>query len=336
MTSKKGSDMPKIYGRRIVNEKRIKSYWPNWVRRLFETLKEIPWLSLTAVSTLLGALILFIYFQSIDHFPSDFSALIGLGAAASVSALALVVALAIGLFAPAAVYQHYYAEEKNSASEAKKFFTEYELVFLQLGGVGVVLSHIAYAGYRDCGNVFIWYGIVGTVLLVLGIVSFLRILGANGGWRRRLARSFTACAIATMTLAPFLVLIPLRELFASPMVDSSAALLTLWALAILVNAATATQLPGVAIAVVAVMLSGFLYMGVPLMTDRPNFFPTMVASFLGVRDEIVQDLRVPKRTCALVMSALGATNKSNNVRCSEAEWGEVRAQVLSKEGLNKS
>lgn len=324
--------MPKIYGKRNVGEKPIQSYWPEWTSRLFESLKEIPWLSLTAVSTLLGALILFSYFRSIDHFPSDFSSLVGLGAATALCAFALVVVLAIGLFAPAAVYQHYSVDERASSSKEKKLFTEYELLFLQLGGLGWVLSGIAYSEYENCLIFISWYTFAGVPLLMLGLISFFKIVLHHGNWRRRLFRGWMAICIAVLSLAPFLVLLPFKDLIPDSSMDSSVVFLTLWALAVLANAATATQLPAMAVALIAVLLAGFMYLAFPLVTDRPSFFPTMVASFIGVRDEKVQDLRVPRKTCELIKSALGESDKSKDFNCTTAEWGEVRARMLSNVG----
>jgi hypothetical protein len=75
--------MPNFISKRNHKEKKIKSYWPESAKRIFESLNEIPWISLTAISTLTGILILVAYFRSIDHSPSDFSVVIGLGAVAA-------------------------------------------------------------------------------------------------------------------------------------------------------------------------------------------------------------------------------------------------------------
>lgn len=321
--------MAKIFGKKVTHEKLARSYWPGWVSRLFETLKEIPWLSLTATSTFFGALILFSYFRSIDHFPSDFSSLVTLGAATAVCSVALICALAFGLFAPAAVYQQYATKEKGEKSEFSKVFSEYELVCLQFGGVGWVFSYSGYSQYRDC-ETFSWYGIFGFLLFLLGFIAFLRIVWRGKSWGSRFHDGFIAIAVAVLTVAPFLMLIPLKEVLTFPGFDSSIALLALWALAILANASVG-RLRGSDVAVIAIVLVGVLYICVPLAIDQPSFFPKMVASYLGVRGERPQDIRVPKKTCELIKSSLPG-NSGEDLFCSDGNWSKVSAQILSNVG----
>jgi len=77
--------MSRLNAMRKATDRSIKSYWSIAVRRLFATLNEIPWVSLTALSTLLGGAILFVYFRSIGHVPSDLSSLFGLGVTTSIA-----------------------------------------------------------------------------------------------------------------------------------------------------------------------------------------------------------------------------------------------------------
>lgn len=93
--------MPKFIKKKSTASVEAKSVWSHKTRRVFQSLNEIPWLSLTAIGTLLGVTILFWYFRSIDFFPSDFSVLIGLGVGAAASAFGALCVLTLGLFAPA-------------------------------------------------------------------------------------------------------------------------------------------------------------------------------------------------------------------------------------------
>lgn len=98
------------------------------MRSLFQALNEVPWLSLTALGTLLGVSVLFWYFSSIDFFPSDFSALIGLGVGAAISAFGVLCILVAGLFAPSGFYRTHISEFGEENLERKRKFTEWNLL----------------------------------------------------------------------------------------------------------------------------------------------------------------------------------------------------------------
>jgi hypothetical protein len=201
--------MSKIYGKKTINTKVIRSYWPDWVRRLFETLREIPWVSLTAISTLAGVLILFLYFQSINYFPSDFAALVSLGAATAICAIGVVVVLSLGLFAPAAVYSHYSSDELPLGHPIS--LTQFQLVALQLGGVGGVFISIAYPLYRDCDVIFNHYGTIGIVLIGIGLVAWVKLLIPKGPLGSYVARSWAALSLTLLGLTPALIAAPFRS-----------------------------------------------------------------------------------------------------------------------------
>lgn len=324
--------MSKIINKRNTVEKSTKPYWPEGTRRLFQTLKEIPWISLSAINTLFGVLILFLYFKSIDHFPSDFSSLISLGVAASLCAAMLVVASAIGLFVPATFYQQYLSDEKTSSSAVKKFFTDYELVLLQLGGVGWVLLTVAYSEYRDCHIISRWYLLFGGVLLALGVVTLLRIVKHQGSWNRRLFRAYMAVLIALLASVPFVVLFAFKDLFTFPSVDSSLLLITFWVLLIVGNAVMATKLPGKAVVPAATFITALFLLIFSMVSNQAGLFPTMVATFIGIRVDGIQELRVSGKTCELIRAVLGRSEQKENNPCINLGWGEVRARVLSNVG----
>ena len=109
-------------------------------------------------------------------------------------------------------------------------------------------------------------------------------------------------------------------------------LIGLSALVIAINAFVAPKFGGWVAAVLAVVLSIWLLVVLPMNGANPVMFPEMIAQLLGVRDAKSQELRVPKKTCELISSALGSIRPSRGINCSADEWGAVNAQVLSNVG----
>lgn len=324
--------MPKVFGKKSVVERTVTSYWPKWARRLFESLKEIPWLSLTAVGTLLGVLILFSYFQSIDYFPSDFSALISLGVATAVGAVGLTFVLALGLFLPATIYRDYASNDAANPAGAKRPFTELELIGLQLGGVGFVLGLIARSQYLDCGAVLTGYSLLAVGSLLLWAIACLRILRSDGTRKQRFHRLQASAGIAVFSSSLCIVFLPLLPVFASESLDATVILFTFWALAIIANASAAKNLPIPGLLLTGGLIVGILFIATPMATEGDSIFPKMVANLLGVRQEQAQDLRVPEKTCRLIKSAMGGSVSSADLRCEADDWGKVKAQILSNVG----
>ena len=324
--------MPKVFGKKNAVDVAVTSYWPKWARRLFESLKEIPWLSLTAVGTLLGVLILFCYFQSIDHFPSDFSALISLGAATAVGAFGLTFLLALGLFLPAATYRNYAFDDAANNADTKRPFTELELICLQLGGVGFTFGVIAHSQYVDCGAVLTGYSLMAVGSLLFWITACLRILFSGGTRKQRFERLRASAGIAVFSSSLCFVFIPLLPVFASESLDATVIFATLWALAIIANASAAKNLPIPGLLLTGGLIVGLLFIATPLATESETIFPKMVANLLGVRQEQAQDLRVPEKTCRLIQSAMGASVSSADLKCEADDWGKAKAQILSNVG----
>jgi hypothetical protein len=323
--------MPKFINKNNHAIKPTKSYWSESTRRLFETLKEIPWASFTALSTFLGVLILGFYFKSIDYFPSEFSSLIGLGAAASVTAAVFLVAFGLGLFAPSAIYAQYVDKKEASLTRASKAFNKYELIFLQLGGMGIFFLLLSYIDYQACGDTFGWYLAVSMPLLVLSAFHFFKIVRRQTTQTQRLLSATTALGVIALAVTPVVVIWPVAQLFASSAIGV-AALLVIWLLVVVLNAGVAGNIPKFATAITAVAFAVYLYVLVPFLAETPSYFPTVIASFLSVRDNVSQDLRVPKKTCELILSAIDSKTKSDDVGCTAGDWSQVRAKTLSNVG----
>jgi len=323
--------MPKFLGRNNTRKKEIRSHWPSWVLRLFRTLEEIPWVSLTAVSTLSGVMILFLYFRSIDYFPSDFSALIGLGAATSIGAITVIGVLSVTLIAPAALYRHY--SGADYPPDVRVSFKELDLIALQFGGMGGILSWIAYVGYRDCENLLWGYAVVGVTLVSIGVVTTVRVTFPKGSFESRRLRVWASLTLMISGLMPLYVVILLRDLFTASEVNFDILLFALWALAIIGNAKGGTKLRIGGIASISIFLVVLVFVLFPVAaTDRPSFFSSMVAQELGVRSNGEVKLHVSKKSCELI-AAIHKKNKAKTIiNCVEDEWNEVSAVVLSNIG----
>lgn len=324
--------MPKFITKKSTASVKAKSVWSHKTRRVFQSLNEIPWLSMTAIGTLLGVAILFWYFRSIDFFPSDFSVLIGLGVGAAASAFGVLCLLTLGLFAPAWFYRFYLAEPNERASGTKRHFTEAEMVGLQLGGIGLTFGVIAYPEWRDCGTWFSFYGALAVVMLLLWAIVFAKIAFTKRIRTTRIEASATAAGIAAVSAGICLVLLPLLQVLRSEYLYTDAILFTLWALVILANASAAVRLRFLEISIVGAFVVIFLFILIPLTASQSNLFPQMTASFLGIREDASTELRVSTKTCQLIRSALPEGVTSKDVECGAEDWGKVKAQIFSKVG----
>ena len=324
--------MPKFIKKNRTASVEVKSVWSYKTRRLFRSLNEIPWLSLTALGTLLGVTILFWYFRSIDFFPSDFSVLIGLGVGAAASAVGVLSLLTLGLFAPAWFYRLYLVELEERAAGTKRHFTEPEMVGLQLGGVGLMFCLIAYPEFRDCGTWLSFYSALAVAMLLLWAIALAKILFTKEVRTTRVETSSAAVGIAVVSMGICLVLIPLMQVFRSEYLHTDAIFFALWALAILANASAAVRLRSLEISIVGGLVVAIFFILLPVAANQRNLFPQMTASFLGIREEAPADLRVPVKTCQLIRSALPEGMTSKDVECGAEDWGKIKAQILSKVG----
>lgn len=323
--------MPKFIHRKKLAEVAVKSHWPVWLRRLFDSLREIPWLPLTAVGTLFGVLVLSLYFQSIDYFPLDRSALFGLGIATAVCAFGLYGLLSIGVFAPAAIYRQYRADDKAANSKLVRAFSTPELIGLQLGSVGMLFGLMAYAKYRDCEVWFSSYGVTAMVLLLVFLGVLIRIVSSPGTVGQRLERMNVGVGIAVVggLLTP--ILSPLLSVLKAESYYFLILFFVLWGMAILANAFLAERLPVIALVLVGALAIWMLFIAAPIFWGKPSMFPQMVATAMGIRQDKSQEFRVPSKTCLLIQSGLGAPGNPN-VNCSSGDWSVIKVQVLSNVG----
>jgi hypothetical protein len=324
--------MPKVISQKNLKEKHIKSYWPNSAKRFFASLSEIPWIGLTAVSTLAGVSILFAYFRSIDHFPSDFSAVIVLGAAAAACGLGFLVLISLSLFGPAFIYHNspLPLQELNSTQENDS--RQIELVCLQLGGFGALCLSIAYPELRDCGGVMNAWAISGFGLILFALFALIKVVRKGKNWHDRLLNSLYCFLISFMALVPLIFLALLLDQLKFTSVNSFILLLSCWLIVIIANSAAATKLRGYVVLALAFIVATYSVVFLPLITSSPSLFPKVVAGYLGVIDIDPQVLKIPTKTCTLIAGSASANSKVKDLVCLSGDWGQVKAQVLSNVG----
>lgn len=321
--------MKKFPSRNNVRKTVTKSYWSDRVRRGFLTLSEIPWVSITAMSTLFGVLMLFFYFRSIDFFPADFSSVVALGAATAAGTIAVVVALSAALFAPAAIYRHF--SGSSQAEVDRIHLSVWELAALQLGGVGVLFAWISYADYRDCSVISSFQTAIATVLLLVALF-----VAAKAIWKTKPPASRTVAIQAVFDLLlfglfPIAVLTPpLSQLFDALGMTMGVSLFGFWASVIYLNSLGAKKLNVRQISMTAVLVILLMFVVVPIGFNKSGFFPALVAQRLGIRSDGPVSLLVSKRPCELV-SALNSKSEKKVV-CADNDWNAISATVLSNLG----
>lgn len=324
--------MPRVYGKRKIYTATIESFWSAPMRRLFESIKEIPWVSLAAFSTLLGGSVLFFYFRSIGYMPSDLSALVALGGVTALATFGVLVVQTLSIFAPAWIYQMHGVEQAALNAEASRPFKLWELISLQCGGVAALFLWIAYAYYRDC-EVVEWLTLtVGGVMLPFFLVALGNIVTHKGTRGARLNRLNTSWVIALFALLPFYVLYDIRGVFTGGWIDPFYLVLICWGVLVIGNSWLATSLKwqGVFLLTIYGMLVFFVVVSIAI--SGKSVFPTMVATTLGLRSDGPTELILPQETCKLVRDVMASEGGEPPLHCDESSSHRLRVQVLSNVG----
>lgn len=322
--------MSRLNAKRQEKAAAVKSFWPVGFQRLFLSLNEIPWVSLTAFSTVLGGAVLFLYFRSIGHFPSDLSALFGLGITTAIVSMALLACFAFVLFSPTWLYQHGLADSDPAFQSISRKRVSVALAGLQFGVFGVFLLYFAYQQFI-CNRSSICWAIAGGVLCIWGGCSLVQTIRIPMELGQRVWSGVCAVLIGSCGLVPIVVLLPLQQALAPTGFLAVLIFFGLFAVIVFLNAFAAPTLVGRKAAAFSLFVAMYLLMVAPLLGANPVFFPTLVAGALGVREAAPQELRIPQKTCQLLLSAAGP-NPPSSLQCTAGDWGAVTAQVLSNVG----
>jgi hypothetical protein len=305
--------------------------------RISRALKEIPWVSLGAISTGLGAATLYFYFRSIDYMPSDLAALIGASAAVAGLALVFLLWVVFSLVAPSWAYQSagVFSADGRPKGPGEPMRMDWWLLAFQMVGVGAFLLLVAHRMWSSCKSDAAILAIPGGVLLGFALAGWIyfefrarRVLG------HRINRTLHGAGIAFAGMFPFLAIFSVLNPSQGVAWLDLAGILGVWMVIAVVNAWFLGNLPIWAMVLVGTVSIPILAFSVPAAFGHASLFPTLVAELAGIRARTPGELRVPKATCDLIRSALNTGQGSSSVQCGVGggEWGAVNAQVLSNLG----
>lgn len=262
--------------------------------------------------------------------PSDFSALFTLGITTSIVSIFLLLGFAFVLFAPTWVYQHGLSDSDPEFKRVNRTRASFDLAGLQFGAIGIFFLSIAYDEKICNGSPTLWLAF-GLVFVGWGICSLTRFTRIPTGYKKRMWSFVCALIIGLCGLVPIAALIPIQLVLIPDGEAAALALIGLFVFVILFNAFVAPTPSGRTAGAFALAFTMYLLVVLPLIGSNPILFPTLVAQALGIRESAIQDLRLPKRTCQLILATI-KYKSFDNIRCQSDEWNEVKAQVLSNVG----
>jgi hypothetical protein len=258
----------------------VKSLWPVSIRGIFLSLNEIPWVSLTALSTAWGGALLFIYFRSIGYVPSDLSALFGLGVTTAVMSIVLLVFFAFALFSPTWIYQHGLADSDPAFQSISRKHVAIILAGLQFGCLGGFLLRFSYQQFV-CNSTDIFWMIVGGLLSIWGLWSLVHAFLIPTGVRKRIWSGFCAVLIGGCGAVPIVVLRPLQLALAPTGLIADLIFFGLFTVMVFFNAIAASALVGMRAVVFSLFVAIYLLIGLPLWGVNPVFFRRLLQVRLG-------------------------------------------------------
>lgn len=300
---------------------------------MFASVTQVPLTAILSFCTGLGTALIFFYLRSIDQPLTDFTALIGLAIVATCFALGLITAIAFYLSVPVLAIQFY--ENQNLKNEDSVSFTSWELVSVQLLGFSLIVLYFIFTGFRDCSESPGIFSLVALLIACLtGAFLIERFLLPKTVWHR-FGRLITIILFGLLSFLPFSIIFLMRSQFIGLPVEPEWVMLGLWLYVALFNTATGPiRNPKIAFVMHGV-LSLFILVFLPLMSGNAALFPTAVARAVGIRNEALQTLGVPKGTCLqLQRAALDAGLKPPNEKCDQDSWNKVEGKVLSNLGTN--
>lgn len=298
------------------------------VRQFFDALRDVPWLALTTVAILAGASVLFHYFNSIGHIPSDFATLTGLGITTAAVALGLLLTAAVLLALPAISARMITDADLRSAAP----FSATEVLSIQIAGAGLLLSYALYRDATDCGTPLpiAIYWTTALALLGLGHVGVIHARILKGITFFRVLRSVL---IGVMALAPLLAILPIRDIFGEGDVNLELLLISGFLASVAVNAAAvAWQATVPQLVIGSLFVASFMHVAIPLTFERSAAVSSTVANAIGIRSSGPVTALLSKSGCMLVQAAAGPSPRSAAIVCERDGANEVPVWVLSNVG----
>jgi hypothetical protein len=306
------------------------SPWPYWLQVVFQALHEVPWIGLTTVSALAGAAVLFTYFKSIGHVPSDLAALTSLAVSTSAAALVMLFATAL-FFSLPLIAARVYSSEHDSA--ARTPFSPTELLSAQAAGVGLLLVSAAYDTATECNAPLGPSFYIGTVIAMVGVARTVFVYAQKTLCGSRVTRLVHSSFIAVAAMAPLIALLPLRHLAAAEWLDPGLFMLSAWLLILTLNAAALhAQTPVMHGGIAAAALAVVLYVAVPLALNRSSDVSAFVAEAVGLKSEGTVTVLLSQKACLLMQAARAQASAAAAMTCDKSDGNAQEVAILSNVG----
>lgn len=184
---------------------------------LLRTLNGIPWLGFGAIGTAVGVALLYAYFRSIDFMPSDIASILAASVFVALLALGFYLVVVLALIGPVWAFREFGLPVVSVPDRPASPLESWGLPALQVLGVGLFLLFVGARSWLRCEAIAPWLLLAGTVLALVGAITWAAaeraIAGRRVAWWRRLAPAFGVCFFGTL---PFVVLVGLL-----PTVDSA-------------------------------------------------------------------------------------------------------------------
>jgi hypothetical protein len=306
------------------------SLWPLEIQRLFLSLSEIPWASLTALSTVLGGSLLFVYFRSIGVQLTGLTELVGLGITTALVSLAMLICFAVVLFAPTLLYKQVLLEADSSFKSVNRRQVSLALAGLQSGALGCVLLNFAHTRFV-CNGQYVGWLTAGLLLFSWGLYSLIRTVLVPTGFGKRVWTAFCSFLVAGCGVFPIVVIFPLQHALIANGWAADVVFFGLFFVAVFLNAIVAPALLGRSAIVFALCVATYLLLALPMLGANPVFFPTLVARAVGVRGAEPQELRISNKACEALVAQI-SHSPTPNLQCTVGDWSSMNALILSNVG----
>jgi hypothetical protein len=299
---------------------------------LLQQLRDIPWMSLGAIGTGVGVLLLYAYFQSIDFMPSDIPSILGASVFVALLLLGSYLVVVGSLIAPLWMFRELgLSAEPAQVHDKTRRLLRLGLPGLQFLGVGLFLLYLGAQGVSRCDAFASWFIAVGGCLAALGAMAWAAAewasIGQRPAWWRRLLPLLGVCVFSTL---PFWVVVQLLTTGEGLGWWSLGLGLVVW-LAVVFGSRW-ERMPVWAYALMVTALTVLFTLSLPLLHGHSAQVPARVAQLAGIRGGQVDELRIPQSTCRLIQSAIGDRSGFKAPLCDGGEWGTAHARVLSSFG----
>lgn len=301
---------------------------------LLQQLAAVPWVGLGAIGTGVGVALLAFYFRSIDYMPAEIPSILGASVFVAMLAFAFCLWVVMSLVGPLWAFRTSgLSPDAEADGQLLPRASAVALPALQFLGVGLFfLLWLGVLAWWECRPYAGAMALIGICLVLVGAMAWVwserAIKGMRAAWWKRLPHMLWVCFWSVLPVGALLMLLWPGQ---GGTWWQLALLVALW-FGVVMASALLGRIPVWGCVLIATSLFPALAFSLPVLMGKPSMFPIKVAELAGIRSSKVIELRMPRSTCLLIASALGAAKAGKPVDCEGAEWGSAHAQVLSNLG----